>query len=193
MRRRGFLLESLGALIATALAGCAPQGEAPPPKQPALPPLKVEPIDELIALAGLRWVILLKPRAIASIAWLIPSIGKIVPDDLASWDRKDARWGDAPLRIYASEGGTLYPDVTWPELGAPESGGVRAYGGVRDDRFFVVPIGILGEVVMEARPPLGFDVIDPISGEIVAHHQLGAGEQVVLGGAEAFVLAGTLD
>ncbi|MCK6586250.1 MAG: hypothetical protein L6Q76_01565 [Polyangiaceae bacterium] len=88
MRRRGFLIDAFGALGAIALAaplgglaGCASHADPPPRPKPPLPPLKVGPLDELIALAGLRWVLLVKPRAIASIAWLIPSIGKIVPEE----------------------------------------------------------------------------------------------------------------
>lgn len=116
MRRRGFLVSTLGALtLATPLgmlAGCAPHADPPPPKQPPLPPLKVGPLDELIALAGLRWVILLKPRAIASIAWLIPSIGKLVPEE--NFARFAARTGmdlrslpEAAIASYAA-GATLY-------------------------------------------------------------------------------------
>ena len=112
MRRRGFL--SLGALAALALqapfamlAGCAK--DPPPPKRPALPPLKTEPLDELIALAGLRWVVLLKPRAIASIAWLIPSIGTIVPEE--NFAKFAARTG-LDLRSLPSAAIASYDDDT---------------------------------------------------------------------------------
>lgn len=89
MRRRGFLLGSLGALALSPslalLAACGPPSEPADPNQTGktkhLPPLKTVPLSELIALAGLRWVILVEPRAIASTAWLIPSIGKLVPED----------------------------------------------------------------------------------------------------------------
>jgi hypothetical protein len=120
-------------------------------------------------------------------------VTEIVPADLASWQRKDPTWADAPLRFFAGEGGMLYSDVPWMDLGAPESGVVRAYGSVKDDRFFVFPIGILNEVVLEARQAVAFDVVDPISGQVVSHHDLAAGEQMTLGGGEAFVLAGTLE
>jgi hypothetical protein len=116
VRRRGFLAGTLGALaIETALgllAGCAPHADPPPPKQPPLPPLKVQPLHELIALAGLRWVVLLKPRAITSIAWLIPAIGKIVPEE--NFSRFAARTGmdlrslpEAAIASYDT-GATLY-------------------------------------------------------------------------------------
>jgi hypothetical protein len=86
VRRRGFLLGTLGALgalPATAwLGGCGGASrEGPPPgTKPRLHPLKTGPVDALMALAGLRWVILTRPREIAAIPWLIPSIGAIVPE-----------------------------------------------------------------------------------------------------------------
>jgi hypothetical protein len=72
----------------------------------------VQPLHELIALAGLRWVVLLKPRAITSIAWLIPAIGKIVPEE--NFSRFAARTGmdlrslpEAAIASYDT-GATLY-------------------------------------------------------------------------------------
>ena len=79
----------------------------------------------------------------------------------------------------------------WPDLWEPESGCVRAYGDVSGDRFFVFPIGILGHVTLEARRAMQFDVIDPMSGAVLAQHELAAGERFDLSGGEALVLSGT--
>ena len=78
------------------------------------------------------------------------------------------------------------------DLSAPESGAVRAYGSVHEGQFLVFPIGILNEVVIEARQDLAFDVLDPVTGQVVGHHELTAGQQMVLSGGAAFVLRGTL-
>lgn len=113
-----------------------------------------------------------------------------IPGDLASWDAKNAHWADAPFEVFASEGGQLYPDTMWPDLGAPESGAVRAYGAVKGGEFLVLPIGILNEVVMAPRAPAEFDVIDILSGEVVDHQVRQAGEQFAIGGAGARLLVG---
>jgi hypothetical protein len=118
-------------------------------------------------------------------------VAGIVPGDLASWDRKNAHWPDSPFVVYAGEGGQLYPDTMWVDLGAPESGVVRAYGDTKGDEFFVFPIGILGSVTMAPRQNASFDVIDPMTGSVVQHLDLAAGQQFELSGAEALVLKGT--
>ena len=118
-------------------------------------------------------------------------VSSIVPSDLASWERKNAHWADAPFVAFAGENGQLYPDTMWPDLGAPESGAVRAYGDVDGDRFFVFPIGILDHVTLSARRAMQFDVIDPMTGEVVAQHTLAEGESFDLSGGQALVLSGT--
>ncbi|NUO54992.1 MAG: hypothetical protein HOV80_39640 [Polyangiaceae bacterium] len=71
--RRGLL-----ALAGGLLAACASTPE-PRPK-PQIPPLPSPPLDTLLPRAGLTWAIRVKPRTIAEIPWLIPAIGKIVPE-----------------------------------------------------------------------------------------------------------------
>jgi hypothetical protein len=115
----------------------------------------------------------------------------LVPNDLASWPRKDAPWPDSPFIVYAKEGGTLVPDQMWVDLASPESGVVRAFGAVSGNQFFVFPIGILNEVVVEPRQPMSFDVIDPMTGTTIASHTLGPGQTVALSGHEALILRGS--
>lgn len=70
------LVSSIGG--AWALGGC---GAAPTvPKQPALPPLVVEDLASLVPFAGLSWMVLVKPRTIAQIPWLIPEIALFAPE-----------------------------------------------------------------------------------------------------------------
>jgi hypothetical protein len=87
--RRGFLAGALASLASLAplssliapIAGCGGATEPAAPPQPKLPPLKTERLTDLMALAGLRWLILLRPREIASIPWLIPPIAAVVPEE----------------------------------------------------------------------------------------------------------------
>jgi hypothetical protein len=120
-------------------------------------------------------------------------LAEYVPNDLASWTRKEPKDPGAPLRFHAEEGGQLKPDVTWPELGAAESGVVKAYGAVNGKSFIVLPIGILDHVVLEARSSLSLEVVDLSSGGVMSKHSLAASEKLTLGGAGARLLRGTLD
>ena len=81
---------SLGALVALA-AGCATSAKPPIEVATPLPPLVTHPVDALLAAAGLRWVVLVEPRTIASTPWLIPEIGSIVPEE--NFDRFEASSG----------------------------------------------------------------------------------------------------
>lgn len=114
----------------------------------------------------------------------------LLPPDLSAWDAKNAHWDDAPFTVYAGEGGQLFPDTMWVDLNAPESGVVRAYGAVNDPEFVVLPIGILGSVTVAPRRAMKFDVIDPMTGMVLASHVLAAGEQISLSGADALLLRG---
>src|SRR5690242_18593408 len=91
------------------LAGC---GAAAPPARPALPlpALKLDPLDELLPLADLRWLLLARPREIAAIPWLIPDIGLVVPeanlDRFAAQNALDLRQiQEAAVASYAGAGG----------------------------------------------------------------------------------------
>jgi hypothetical protein len=114
----------------------------------------------------------------------------IVPNDLASFTRKEASASDAPFIVYAGSGGSLEPNKTWLEVAGADSGVVRAHGAVNGTQFFVFPIGILNKVVMEPRQAVSFDVIDPMTGATTASHTLGAGQTFELAGHEALVLRG---
>jgi len=112
--RRGFFV----ALFAAMAAGCG--GAAPEPAplrhEERLPPLRnTERLTDLLPLAGLQWIIVARPREIASIPWLIPSIAKVVPEQ--NLDRFAAVTGidlrqipEAAMASYRGEGGesTIY-------------------------------------------------------------------------------------
>jgi hypothetical protein len=77
--RRAFVTGALAVL-----AGCG--GAAPPPPpQPVVPdappPLRIATLTRLLPVAHLRWAIQVKPREIAAIPWLIPPLGRVVPEE----------------------------------------------------------------------------------------------------------------
>lgn len=56
------------------MAGCGPE---PPPASPAprpLPPLRTAPLADLVAAAGIRWVILAAPRDLLGVSWIPPLV-----------------------------------------------------------------------------------------------------------------------
>lgn len=53
---------------------------APPAPKPKLPPLPSPKLQDLVPRAGLSWLLRVEPRAIAQIPWLIPAVGRIVPE-----------------------------------------------------------------------------------------------------------------
>lgn len=117
-------------------------------------------------------------------------IHDLLPGDLADWAPKNAHWDDAPFTVFAGENGQLIADTMWVDLAAPESGVVRAYAAVRDPEFVVFPIGILGTVTVAPRRPMTFEVIDPMTGAVLAAHDLETDQQVELPGADALLLRG---
>lgn len=120
------------------------------------------------------------------------ALREIVPGDLPSWTRRNAHWGDAPFQAFASGAdGRLLADTMWPDLPDATSGAVRVYGDVSGDEFFVVPFGILGSVTLAPRWDVTFDVLDPMTGELVESRQAAAGEQFVLDEGRFFVLRGS--
>jgi hypothetical protein len=115
---------------------------------------------------------------------------KIVPHDLASWSPKNAHWPDSPFRMYARDrDGVLVADQARTDV-AGGTGAVRVYAAVNGDDFFVVPFGVEGGVVLEPRRRSEFEVVDPMTGDVLAHKSLAAGERFELAGRELFVLRG---
>lgn len=67
---------------------------------------------------------------------------------------------------------------------------VRAYGAVKGNEFFVFPMGVKDRVTMEPRRDVEFDVINPMTGQVVDTKRVRAGEKFDLSGDDAFVLKG---
>jgi hypothetical protein len=115
--RRTFARALAGATAAL-LAGCggAPPAPAPPVGRPeAPPPLRIAELTGLLPLAHLRWAVLVKPREIAAVPWLIPPLGRVVPEENLTRFAADVGFDlrqipDAAVATYAGDGldGTLY-------------------------------------------------------------------------------------
>ncbi|MEJ7731110.1 MAG: hypothetical protein WKG00_18080 [Polyangiaceae bacterium] len=79
--RRAFFGVCAAALGALAGGGSPPPARGGGAAAPKLPPLKrPESLSGLCAAAGLRWLVEVRPREIASTAFLIPAIGKVVSE-----------------------------------------------------------------------------------------------------------------
>jgi hypothetical protein len=118
------------------------------------------------------------------------NLGTFVPNDLASWQKHDRQAGDAPFRVYAEGASGSTPDAVWPEVASPTAGVVEALSATKGSELFVLLVGILDHVQLEARTAVTFDVLS-VTGSVLSSHTLGMGESVTLNGAEAVVLRGT--
>lgn len=106
--RRGFLGGVLAAL-ASAACGAGPKaplalGDIP------LKPLSVKALTDLLPLADLRWLLLVRPREIAATPWLIPSIGLFAREsDFNRFTASSAldlrQIPEAAIASYATDGG----------------------------------------------------------------------------------------
>lgn len=119
------------------------------------------------------------------------NVAQVVPPDIASWQRYDHDDPNAPVRVYADDGGSAVSDALWPELSSPTAGVVQALSAVDQQELFVLLVGVLDHVVVEARSGLTFEVVSPQSGATLYSHSLAAGEQLTLSGAGALVVRGT--
>ena len=67
---------------------------------------------------------------------------------------------------------------------------VRAYAGTSGNKFIVAPIGIKTTTRFTAKAGMDVDVLDPVTGKVLAQHSLNAGGRFDLSG-HAYVLRGT--
>lgn len=110
--RRALLGGTLAAALGLCLPGCGGAPEAPPRKpEPPLPPLAIADLTRLLPAAGLRWILVARPREIAAIPWLIPAISRVAPEQ--NLDRYAASTGvdlrQIPEAVVASyEGGATF-------------------------------------------------------------------------------------
>ena len=113
---------------------------------------------------------------------------RLLPGDLASWERNDGREPAAPFTAFCNG----QPDRFWPELSGATNGCHRNIGSARGRQFVCFPMGILGGgVVLQARRPLQFQMLNPLTGTTVSNFTVAAGHRISLPqGPGAFILKG---
>lgn len=113
-----------------------------------------------------------------------------IPGSLPGWTQKNAHWSDSPFRPYAEDSSGLHADQMWPDLASPTAGAVRAYGAIQGNNYVVFPIGIRDHVKLEARRALTYEVVDPMTGDLLAAGVLAAGQSFDARGREALIVTG---
>jgi hypothetical protein len=109
LSRRAFLTCTAAPAAAAWITGCG--AAPPPPSRPAgPPPIEIENATHLLALAGLRWLILCRPRDIVSVPWLLSPISTFAPEhrflrfaESTGMDLRQVR--EAAIGVYATESG----------------------------------------------------------------------------------------
>ncbi|WP_081426634.1 hypothetical protein [Sorangium cellulosum] len=81
LRRRSVIGGVLGCVFGLALPACGGAPGPPARQAPPLPPLATADLTRLLPQAGLRWLVLARPREIAAVPWLIPSIAIVAPEE----------------------------------------------------------------------------------------------------------------
>lgn len=116
-------------------------------------------------------------------------VRRYLPGDLAGWSRNDGREPAAPFTVFCNG----RPDCYWPEVRGATNGCHRNIGSTQGIEFICLPMGILGDgVTLQARRPLRFSVLNPLTGATVSNLTMNAGHRFVIPqGPGAFILKGT--
>lgn len=114
---------------------------------------------------------------------------QILPPDLASWVRNDGLEATAPFAVFCNG----QPNKYWPDVASPADGCDRNIGSAKGSEFVCFPMGILGGgVKLQARRPMRFQVLDPLTGALVFNYALNTGSAVTLPqGPGAYLVKGT--
>jgi hypothetical protein len=114
------------------------------------------------------------------------AMSRYLPPDIANWSAYRYAAAEHPFVAYAGD-----------KRGAVSSGG--AEGGAREvlasvkgTRFLVVPVGVANGLTLEAKRPMRFDVIHPLTGAKLAAHELKAEQTVRLQPLPVLILSGEL-
>lgn len=115
---------------------------------------------------------------------------RLLPGDLANWQRNDGKEPRAPFTVFAAG----QPNRYWPETASSRDGCVRNTGSRRGDRFICVPIGIRpGGLQLQARQGVRFRVYDPLTGAVILSATRQAGERLTLPpGPGALIILGSV-
>lgn len=74
---RRILLQALAAGLGAGLTGCAVK----PPRRAVQPPIVISALTDVLAAAGLAWLVLIAPEQLVRTSWLKPSLSRILRDE----------------------------------------------------------------------------------------------------------------
>jgi hypothetical protein len=116
-------------------------------------------------------------------------IRQILPPDLASWVRNDGLEPSAPFTVFCND----QPNRYWSDVSRPTNGCNRNIGGAKGREFVCFPMGVLGGgVTLQARRPLRFQVLNPLTAAVVSDLTLDAGNRFTLPqGPGAYIIKGS--
>ncbi|MGB2717122.1 MAG: hypothetical protein WBC51_23270 [Vicinamibacterales bacterium] len=107
-----------------------------------------------------------------------------LPADIVNWRRHRHDSKESPFIPYAGKArGAIWPD-------GHDNGAAEVLGSDQDGRFFVLPIGIVNGLTLEARRNMEFDVLHPLTGVKLEHHALKPGETVRPRPLQVIVISG---
>jgi hypothetical protein len=81
VRKRQLLVAVAALGLAVGCGGAATGTSTAPPPEPPPPDVKVAAVTDLLTVADLEWLVLLRPEAIVSVTWLDAPLGKILRDE----------------------------------------------------------------------------------------------------------------
>lgn len=120
MRRRELFALFLGLLAQAGCGAPAQNNTRPAPSSPPLPKLHAQPLDTLLPIAGLRWLLVGNPSEWAALPWLKPAVAEVIKD---SQFHRFASATGLELRAMREAAAALYTDEKNREsmvyLGAP--------------------------------------------------------------------------
>jgi hypothetical protein len=115
-------------------------------------------------------------------------VRRVLPPDLASWVRNDGLEPAAPFTAFCNGQANCH----WDQLAGPTNGCYRNIGSAKGREFVCFPMGILqGGVTLQARRPLQFHLIHPLTGAVSTNLTQAAGSQFALPqGPGAYIIRG---
>jgi hypothetical protein len=123
------------------------------------------------------------PNARETLAALA-AMKRYLPPGVANWQRHRHDSNRNPFVPHAGgQRGAVWPD-------GHNDGAVEVFASVKDDRFFVVPVGVINALTLEARYDMSFEVLHPLTGEEIARHTLRAGQTVRLRPLPVLIVSG---
>jgi hypothetical protein len=102
----------------------------------------------------------------------LAAVRRVLPADLPSWSRHEAR-SDDPVTL---RGGGVAP--------------VRAYTAVHGRRFVILPLAVEGALTLQAQVPVDVQIVQPLTGAVLQKTSLPAAAAVTVSASQAYIIIG---